>query len=105
MLHSILVDQTTVGGDRAGSLVFVVIGDDAELVFLAADIETALGIDFRSDDLRRRLDGRPPWRAGAGQRSDDSDFQRRLGAGGCQRKTKQTGTPSAIAEANFFIRM
>src|SRR4029453_11416206 len=85
ILHAVLGDQTVDRGDTLGDHVLVVVGDDLELVLLAAHVETALAVDLLEDELGRLLVRNAPRRGGAGEGRRDTEL---YGVGG-------GGTPGA----------
>src|SRR4029453_4659690 len=86
ILHAVLGDQTVDRGDTLGDHVLVVVGDDLELVLLAAHVETALAVYLLEDELGRLLVRNAPrrGRAGEGRRDAELDDVGRAGTAGAR---------------------
>src|SRR5215831_20963605 len=65
VLHAVLGDEPVDGRDSFGDHVLVIVRDDLQLVFLAADVQSTLCVDFLEDQLGRLLVRNAPRRRGA----------------------------------------
>ena len=73
-LHVVLGDQSGDRGDTFGDHIFVVVGDDLELVLLAVHVEPALGVGLVEDEIDRVLVRNPPGGGGARKWRRDSEL-------------------------------
>src|SRR5207253_8197017 len=74
VVHAVLRDEPIDGGDPFGDHVFMIVGDDLELVLLAADFQSALSVDLVEDELGRLLVGNAPRRGRTGERCRDPEL-------------------------------
>ena len=72
--YVVLGDQPVDRGDAFRDHIFMVIGDDLELIFLSVDVEPALGVGLVEDEVDRVLVRNAPGGSGAGKRRRDSEF-------------------------------
>src|SRR5262245_35908053 len=91
VLHTVLGDQPVHRGHALGDHVFVVVGDDLELVFLVADGETALSVDLVEDKLGRVFVGNSPGSGRTGERRRNPESDDVLRQDGFRREGGESG--------------